>query len=121
MGGTVGRLLLLSLLLYRATDVRVCDSWHSKRAGSLQGDAWLGQCGDAVGIRARPVDQWKSRRQVGRASNDACRCGSFVRRKLDDQPCNGFCRAAAGMGVERLLSGDGVRSWKPAAIELVGA
>src|SRR5262245_32439688 len=121
MGGAVGRLLLLSLLLYRATDVRVGDSWHSNRAGSSAGDARLGQRGDAVGIRARPIGQWKSRRQVGRASDDACRRGSFVRRKLDDQPCNWFCRAPACVGVERLLSGDGVRAWKPAAVELVGA
>src|SRR5262245_41342391 len=111
---------MLSFLQYRAANVRVCNSRHSKRAGSVQGDAWLGQRGDAVGIRARPIGQWKSRRQMGRAGDDACRRGSFVRRKLDDQPCNGFCRAPAGMGLERLFSGHGVCARKPAAVELVG-
>src|ERR1700719_4758163 len=120
MGGLVGRLVLLSVLLHRAPDIRICDPRNSERTGTLQGNAWMGEWVDALGLRTRPVDQWQFRRQVGRARHDARGRGAVVRRELDDELCNRLRWPSAGVGFERLLPGDGVCARKQAAFKLVG-
>src|ERR1700720_4072551 len=121
MGGLVGCLVLLPFLLYRAPDVRICDPRHSEGTGTIQGNAWMGERVDALGLRTWPVDQWQSRRQVGRARHDARGRGAVVRSELGDQLRNGLRWPSAGVGFERLLPGDGVCARKQAALKLVGS
>src|SRR6266446_5500443 len=108
MGGLVGRLVLLPFLLHWAPDVRICDPRHSEGTGTIQGNAWMGKRFDALGLCSRPVDQRQSRRQVGRARYDARGRRAVVRGELDDQLRNGLRWPSAGVGIERLLPGDGV-------------